>query len=173
MRGRTLVFTGDGKGKTTAALGMVLRAAGHGQCVLVVQFVKGDSNTGELAACAHLPGVRITQTGLGFIPAQTAPAFRQHREAAARGLKLAAEALANEPLDLLVLDEVCLAVERGLLEEADVLAVLCQRTRPVCLVLTGRGATPGLLAAADTITEMRSLGHGVAHGIPAQPGVEY
>lgn len=173
MTGRTLVFTGDGKGKTTAALGMALRAAGHGQRVLIVQFVKGDSTTGELAACQHLPGVEIVQTGLGFIPGEDAPAFARHREAAERGLELAGRALASQPLDLLVLDEVCLAVARRLLKEEAVLALLRQRVRPVCIVLTGRGAPAGLVEQADTVTEMRCVAHGLAQGMCAQRGVEY
>lgn len=173
MTARTLVFTGDGKGKTTAALGMALRAAGHGQRVLIVQFVKADRSTGELAACRHLPGVEIVQAGLGFVPPDDAPAFARHRQAAERGLELAGRALASQPLDLLVLDEVCLAVARRLLNEDAVLALLRQRTRPVCIVLTGRGASPGLLARADTVTEMRCVAHGLAQGIAAQPGVEY
>ncbi len=173
MTGRTLVFTGDGKGKTTAALGMALRAAGHGQRVLIVQFVKGDASTGEFAACRHLPGVEIVQTGLGFLPAEDASAFPAHRRAAERGLELAARTLAEQPLDLLVLDEVCLAVARHLLDEGAVLALLRGRRRPVCIVLTGRGASAGLLEAADTVTEMRCLAHGLTRGIPAQPGVEY
>lgn len=173
MTGRTLVFTGDGKGKTTAALGMTLRAAGHGQRVLIVQFVKADSAIGEIAACRCLPGVEIVQTGLGFVPPEYAPAFAAHREAAERGLELAARALRSQPLDLLVLDEICLAVARRLLTEGAVLAVLHQRTRPVCIVLTGRGAAAGLLEQADTVTEMRCIAHGLARGIVAQPGVEY
>jgi cob(I)alamin adenosyltransferase len=173
VTGRTLVFTGDGKGKTTAALGMALRAAGHGQRVLVVQFVKGDGATGELAACKHLPGVKIVQAGLGFIPPEDAPAFASHREAAECGLALASRALASEGVDLLVLDEVCLAIARRLLTEEAVLAVLRQRVRPVCVVLTGRGAPAGIVEQADTVTEMRCLAHGLAQGICAQPGVEY
>jgi cob(I)alamin adenosyltransferase len=173
MTGRTLVFTGDGKGKTTAALGMALRAAGHGQQVLIVQFVKADDTTGELLACRHLAGLEIVQVGLGFLPRDDAPAFARHREAAERGLALAREALASRPLHLLVLDEVCLAVARGLLTEAALLDLLRERTHPACVVLTGRGATPGLIAAADTVTEMRCLAHGLAQGIAAQPGVEY
>ena len=173
MTGRTLVFTGDGKGKTTAALGMALRAAGHGQRVLIVQFVKADRTTGEFAACRYLPGVEIVQAGLGFVPPEDTPAFACHREAAERGLELAGRALASQRLDLLVLDEVCLAISRCLLKEEAVLALLRQRIRPVCIVLTGRGAPTGLVEQADTVTEMRCIAHGLAQGICAQPGVEY
>jgi cob(I)alamin adenosyltransferase len=173
VTGRTLVFTGDGKGKTTAALGMALRAAGHGQRVLIVQFVKADSTTGEFAACQHLPGVEIVQAGLGFLPSEDAPAFARHREAAERGIELAGRALATQPLDLLVLDEVCLAVARRLLTEEAVLALLRQRVRPVCIVLTGRGAPARLVKQADTVTEMRCVAHGLTQGMCAQPGVEY
>ncbi len=173
MSGRTLLFTGDGKGKTTAALGMALRAAGHGQRVLIVQFVKNDATTGELAACAHLPGVDIVQTGCGFIPPVHSPAFAAHCEAAVSGLSRAASALASDHLDVLILDEVCVAVAKGLLQEGAVLQLLRSRTRPVCVVLTGRGATQGLLDAADTVTEMRCVAHGLTQGITAQAGVEY
>ncbi len=173
MIGRMLVFTGDGKGKTTAALGMVLRAAGHGQRVLVLQFVKGECSTGEIAACKQLSGVKILQTGLGFIPPEDAPQFAEHRRAAERGLALAREALTCGRWDLVVLDEVCLAVARHLLCEEAVLAALGERVRSICVVLTGRGAPAGVLAQADTVTEMRCLAHGLRQGICAQPGVEY
>jgi ATP:corrinoid adenosyltransferase len=83
-RGRIILFTGDGKGKTTAALGMVLRASGHGMKALIIQFVKADPSTGELAACRHLPGVEIVQTGRGFIPERTSPEFQEHCSAARR-----------------------------------------------------------------------------------------
>ena len=79
---RIILFTGDGKGKTTAALGMVLRAGGHGLKCLIVQFIKAAGETGELSACRNLPGVEIVQAGLGFIPNETNPAFAAHQQAA-------------------------------------------------------------------------------------------
>ena len=90
---RILVFTGDGKGKTTAALGMALRACGHGMLVLIIQFIKADPNTGELAGVRNLPGVKMVQMGLGFVPPQDDPQFSGHRWVAEKGLDMAREAV--------------------------------------------------------------------------------
>lgn len=172
-KARVLLFTGDGKGKTTAALGMVMRASGHGLRSLVLQFVKSDATTGEIEACRNLPGVSILQTGLGFVPAAAAPEFAEHAHAAARGLKLAEDAVASGSYDLIVLDEICNAVARGLLDESRVISLVGRAKPHIRLVMTGRGATPGLAACADTVTEMRLVRHGLDDGIRAQEGVEY
>ena len=170
---RILVFTGDGKGKTTAALGMALRAAGHGLPVAIVQFVKADRTVGEIQALARLPGVTIVQTGRGFLPKPGDPAIAVHRAAAHEGLDEAQRIIATGQRRLVILDEVCVAVARGLLDEADVLAVLRRARAGTCVVLTGRGAPESLLAAADTVTEMREVKHGLKRGIAAQAGVEW
>jgi cob(I)alamin adenosyltransferase len=171
--GRILLFTGDGKGKTTAALGMALRACGHGQKTLIIQFIKSDASTGEIEGLKHLPGADIVQKGLGFVPPRSDPAFPDHRLAAQEGLRTAAEALASGSYDLIILDEVCLAVSRHLLEEDQVKEVI-QKTNPgTCLVMTGREASLGLIAMADTVTEMNMVKHGLALGMKAQKGVEY
>ncbi len=86
--GRILLFTGNGKGKTTAALGMALRASGHGMRIRVLQLVKANPSIGEMNGCKHLPGVEIIQTGLGAVPEQTNPKFSEHRRAALEGLSL-------------------------------------------------------------------------------------
>ena len=171
--GRVLLFTGDGKGKTTAALGMAMRAAGHGMRTLVVQFIKADPQTGELAACRSVPEVEIVQAGRGFLPDRESPSFEEHRRAARDGLALVLRALAERRCEILVLDEVCPAVAKGLLEEKDVLDVIERCGPGVCVVLTGRGATPGLMAAADTVTEMKALRHGLTKGLTARKGVEF
>ena len=173
MKNRLLLFTGDGKGKTTAALGMVLRASGHGQRALVVQFMKTDSRTGELAALQQLPGVKIMQTGCGFVPPEQHAAFPKHRAAAEGALALAQQALASGDWELLVMDEICGAVASHLLPEAAVLELMQTPTPTAVLVLTGRGATPSMIELADTVTEMRCLKHGYASGIKAQAGVEF
>ncbi len=170
---RILLFTGDGKGKTTAALGMVLRAAGHGQRILVLQFLKNDSATGEIAACGHLPGVEFVQSGRGFVPPPDSPDFLSHREAAERALKIASESINSRKYDLIVLDEICNAVAKGLLREEDVLDVIRRAGPETCIVLTGRNASPGLLSLADTVTEMRCCKHGLKAGREAQKGVEF
>ena len=172
-RGRIILFTGNGKGKTTAALGMVLRSNGHGMKALVIQFVKSDAATGELAACRRLAGVEIVQAGRGFIPERTSDSFQEHCQAAREGLDLAEQALTSGSYDLIVLDEICPAVRKGLLDEEQVMEVVCKGSHDTCLVMTGRHATAGLISLADTVTEMHPVKHGFADGFKAQKGVEY
>jgi cob(I)alamin adenosyltransferase len=171
--GRILIFTGDGKGKTTAALGMVLRAHGHGIPVAVVQFVKSDAKTGEFAALKAMADAEIHVTGLGFVPRPTDPRFADHRLAAEEGLRLAGAAVASGRFGLVVLDEICTAVALNLLAEDAVLALLCETATGCTVVLTGRGATERLINAADTVSEVRSIKHGFDSGRKAQKGVEF
>ncbi len=172
-KNRILIFTGDGKGKTTAALGMVLRASGHGMRTLFLQFMKANDAVGELAALKYLPGVEAIQMGRGFVPSATNPAFPEHRQTAFRALEKAAEALRSRRYDLIILDEICTAMDKGLIQEDQIMALIEESGGVSCLVLTGRGATQHLIAEADTVTEMRSIKHGLREGITAQKGVEY
>lgn len=169
---RILIFTGDGKGKTTAALGMAFRASGHGMRVAVIQFLKSDATVGEVAAAADSAQIEIIQTGLGFLPPATDSRISQHRAAAQEGLSKAAEAVANGQYALVILDELCLAVARGLVDQWQVEQLVAQASPELCLVMTGRWATPGLIALADTVTEMRCVKHGYQTGRLAQEGVE-
>ena len=172
-KGRILIFTGDGKGKTTAALGMALRAHGHGIPVAIIQFVKSDVKTGEFAALSKLSGVEIFVTGRGFVPAETDPLFADHRRAAEEGLRIASEAACSGRYGLVILDEGCYAVARNLISEEFVLRLLKEAAPGVTIVLTGRGATQGLIDAADTVSEIRCVKHGFDTGRTAQKGVEY
>ena len=172
-KSRILIFTGDGKGKTTAALGMALRASGHGLRTLFLQFIKANKAVGELTALKYLPGVEAIQMGRGFVPAVTDLAFPEHHQAARHGLEKAAEALRSKRYDLIILDEICTAMGKGLLTEDQVMDLIEESGGVSCLVLTGRGATKRLIAKADTVTEMRNLKHGLSDGIAAQKGVEY
>jgi cob(I)alamin adenosyltransferase len=171
--GRILIATGDGKGKTTSALGMVLRAYGHGIPAAVIQFVKSDRETGEFAALQKMGGVEIVVTGRGFVPRPADPRFAEHKKAAEEGLRIAAEAARSGRYGLVVLDEVCTAVALTLLAEEAVLAAVRGAAPGCTLVLTGRGATAGLIEAADTVSEIRSVKHGFDHGRKAQKGVEF
>jgi cob(I)alamin adenosyltransferase len=168
---RILIFTGDGKGKTTAALGMALRAAGHRMRTCIIQFVK-SAKSGEHQAVRELAGVEIIRTGIGYVPPESDPAFALHRKAAEEGLRKAAEAIASGGFDLVVLDEVCFAVDKGLLEESRVIETLRRAAPSQVIVLTGRGATQGLIDLADTVTEMHGVKHGLATGRRQQKGVE-
>jgi cob(I)alamin adenosyltransferase len=170
---RILLFTGDGKGKTTAALGVVLRATGHGQKCLVIQFVKRDGETGEAGAGRVLSGVEIVQMGRGFVPNPKHPHFKEHCQAASDAMAFAEQAIGAGSYDLIVLDEVCIAVDKKLIEEDRVLELLKKETMASCIILTGRRASQGLIEAADTVTEMRCVKHALQQGNPAQRGVEY
>jgi len=172
-KSRILIFTGDGKGKTTAALGTALRASGHGMRTLILQFMKADETVGELTGLKYLPGVEAIQMGRGFVPSATDPAFPEHRQAACHGLEKATEALRSKRYDLIILDEICMAMDKGLITEDQIIELIEESGEASCLVLTGRGATNRLIAKADTVTEMRSLKHGLSEGITAQKGVEY
>jgi len=170
---RILLFTGDGKGKTTAALGMALRAVGHGLRVCVIQFIKNDPRTGERMALSFLPNVEFLQTGLGFTPAEGHEAFDLHRRAAGEGMRMAEERLKNDTCDLMVLDEICTACDLKLITTEEVLHLVENATTKVILVLTGRGAPEALIEIADTVTIMECRKHGLAKGRKAEKGVEY
>jgi len=172
QRARILIFTGDGKGKTTAALGMAFRASGHGLRTCVVQFIKGDASVGEIAAAAASAHVEIHTTGLGFLPPAGSGPFDEHRSAAQAGLRTARAAVTGGQFAVVVLDEICLAVARRLIEERQVAELIAEAPPDVCLVLTGRQASPGLIALADTVTEMRPIKHSLEAGRFAQKGVE-
>lgn len=169
---RILLFTGDGKGKTTAALGMAIRALGHNLPTLIIQFVKCNDSTGEYSVFSRLPGVEIRQTGLGFVPPRSSPQFADHQQAARQALDAAAQALAAGKYRLVILDEICMAVAKDLLEEETVIHAVQQASSDTIVVLTGRGATQKLIDLADTVTEMRCVKHAYQQGRKAQEGVE-
>ena len=175
-RGLTIVYTGDGKGKTTAAVGLTVRAAGNKMRVLFVQFIKGSWKSGEREVLRGLSGVELAVTGLGFtieslrdrrIPMQA------HHDAAVAGWQLARQAISAEAYDLVVLDEILGAVSAGLIPIEEILDAI--RTRPPALhvVLTGRGAPPELIELADLVSEVRAVKHPFEQGIPAQRGIEF
>jgi cob(I)alamin adenosyltransferase len=171
--GRVLVFTGPGKGKTTAALGLVLRARGHGLGCLVLQFVKSDAAVGEVQALRDLLHADVEVCGLGFVPPRDCPQFVDHCQAAREALARAREACVQGTHDIVVLDEVCVALGKELVTEEELLSLIADRKPELTLVLTGRGATPALCDAADTVTEMVCVKHALQQGIEAQQGVEY
>jgi len=172
-KARILLFTGDGKGKTTAALGMVLRSVGHGMRAVIVQFIKNDACTGEIEALRQVQGVTIIQVGRGFIPPKDSRAYQLHRSAAEDGLKQAEAVLSSGSADLLVLDEIAVAIAHGLIDEHSVIELVAKAGPGIIVVMTGRSASPALMDIADTVTEMRAFKHGYDSGVAAQKGVEY
>lgn len=171
--GLVQVYTGNGKGKTTAALGQTLRALGHGWRVLFLQFMKGGGLTGEAAVAAALgPNLAFCQWGTGELIVGRPPA-RHEIDLARRGLAEAAEVLAAGRAELVVLDEVAAAVNLGLLQAEAVCGAVRNRAPGVEVILTGRDMPPPLLALADLITEAVAVRHPLERGIGAREGIEY
>lgn len=170
--GLLLVHTGNGKGKSSSAFGMVARALGHGIKVGVVQFIKGAASTGEEAFFRRFPDeVRYHVMGEGFT---WETQDRQRDIAKAReAWAVAAELLADSEIGLVVLDELNIALKYGYLELAPVLADIESRPLLQHVVVTGRGAPAGLVEAADTVTEMGLIKHAFKAGVKAQKGVEF
>ncbi|RLC67008.1 MAG: cob(I)yrinic acid a,c-diamide adenosyltransferase [Chloroflexi bacterium] len=169
-RGYVQVYTGDGKGKTTAALGLALRAAGHGLRTYVGQFMKGQ-HYGELEALRDCPCITIEQYG-DVRCIRREEVTSEHVTQARRGLERAREAMLSGEYDVVVLDEVNVTIWFGLLSTEEVLALLDQRTDSVEAVLTGRRAPPELVERADLVTEMREVKHYYQRGVAARKGVE-
>ncbi|TYO97002.1 cob(I)yrinic acid a,c-diamide adenosyltransferase [Desulfallas thermosapovorans] len=173
-RGLTLVFTGNGKGKTTAALGMALRAWGQGMKVLVLQFIKGGWKYGELKAAEKLgPNFVMRQMGEGFIKGAGDDGLEAHRAAAQNALQEAKKAVVEGAADMIILDEINYAVHYGLVDLAEVLDIIRSKPPGVHLVLTGRNVAEEVANLADLVTEMKEIKHPFAAGIPAQKGIEF
>jgi len=170
--GMIQVYTGDGKGKTTAALGLACRAVGYGFKVFVIQFMKGDIVYGEIESAKKLaPYLTIKQMGRGCLVKRDAlkPVdFASAREA----MDLAREVLRGGEHDIVILDEINIAVDLGLVNKEEVLKLMDERPSHVELVLTGRYAAPEIIERADLVTEMVEVKHYYQQGIQARAGIE-
>jgi len=172
FRGCIQVYTGNGKGKTTAALGLALRAAGHGMKTYIGQFLKGQP-TGEVEALKRLsPLVRIEQFGRrGFIQVSENQ-DDEDIDRARLGLSKCLEAMLSGEFRIIVLDEVNTAVHFKILGEQEVLDFLAQKPDDLEVVLTGRYAPPAFLETADLVTEMKDIKHYYGRGVRAREGIE-
>lgn len=170
QRGVVLVNTGNGKGKSSAAFGMVARALGHGMRVGVVQFIKGSFSTGEETFFRRFPEVSYHVMGEGF----TWETQDRERDiaSAARAWQQALTFLADPQVNLVVLDEINIALKYKYIDLESVLAALRSRPPMQHVALTGRAAPDALIEYADTVTEMRDIKHAYRAGIQAQKGVE-
>jgi len=169
-KGYIQVYTGDGKGKTTAALGLALRASGHGMRTYIGQFMKGQ-HYGELGALRDHSYITIEQYGDARC-IRREEVTPEHIAQARRGLKQAQEAMLSGEYDIVVLDEVNVAVWFGLLTVDEVLAFIDQKPPYVELILTGRRAPQELIDRADLVTEMREVKHYYQQGVTARKGIE-
>ncbi len=169
--GLVIVNTGAGKGKSTAAFGTAIRAAGHGMRVHIVQFIKGSRDYGELAALERFPEIGLERAGEGFT--WEVRSEERQRELAAWGMDRARAAAGAGDLDLLILDEVNIALSKGFYPTEALLDFLAERPPKLHVICTGRYAPEALIERADLVTEMRLVKHPFQAGIRAQPGVEF
>ncbi len=171
-KGLVVVITGNGKGKTTAAFGLALRAIGHGAKVLAIQFMKGRKYGEYLAAEAYLPDLTIQMAGLDSFVMRNNPAPIDC-EMAMRGLDSARKAIADGQHDMIILDEINVALDFKLIPLNDVIELVRSKPARLDLVLTGRYAPPELIELADTVSEVREIKHHYNAGIKDRAGIEY
>lgn len=174
-RGLIIVYTGKGKGKTTAALGIVMRAVGHGMKVAMIQFIKGEWYYGELTSSKRLePEFELVAAGKGFVGIIDDDHPREdHQNAARAALELARERILSGSFDIVILDEINYAAKLGLVSENEIMQLIELKPENTTLVLTGNYAPEALIRAADLVTEMREIKHPYQQGIKAKRGIDF
>lgn len=172
QKGLIIVNTGNGKGKTTAALGLAIRAWGQGLKVLILQFIKGSWKYGELAAISKMDdNIVIMPLGEGFTN-KNLEEKEKHKFVAIEALTTAEKEVKSKKWDMIILDEINYALKYDLLELNSVLKLLDEKDSSLHLVLTGRDAKEEIISRADMVTEMKELKHHYKNGIKAQRGIE-
>ena len=174
-KGLIIVFSGPGKGKTTAALGTAFRAVGQGLRVLMVQFIKGSWHYGELDACRKLgeESIKILPMGRGFVKVGAEKPDPEDVRMVEEAWQYARRAILSGEYDMVILDEINYAITYKMLDPAKVVEVLNEKPEMVHVILTGRNAHPSIVECADMVTEMREVKHPYQKGILAQRGIEY
>ncbi len=173
--GLIVVLTGHGKGKTTSALGMALRAIGHNMKVCIIQFIKGDMYSGEIDGVKRLsPNVEIHMTGKGFcgITGNSYP-LEEHSANARDAIKLTEEKMSSGNFDILILDEINNALKLGLIDLPQVLQLIDNKPPLLHVILTGRDAHQEVMKRAHTVTEITEIKHAFKEGIEPQKGIDY
>lgn len=174
-KGLIVVITGYGKGKTTSALGMAVRACGHGMKVCIIQFMKGDLYAGEWDGIRKMNcDIELHATGKGFCGIQGNPyPWAEHRDNAQDAVDLVREQMASGRFDIMILDEINNALQLKLVDLEQVLGILRDKPPLMHLVLTGRDAHPQVIELADTVSEITEIKHAYRQGIEPQPGIDY
>jgi cob(I)alamin adenosyltransferase len=174
-KGLVIVITGHGKGKTTTALGIAVRACGHNMRVCIIQFMKGDLYTGEWDGIKKLGNqVELLSTGKGFCGIQGNPyPYEEHRKNAQDAIQLTHQKMESGQYDILILDEINNALKLRLVDLEQVLKIIHGKPPLMHLVLTGRDAHPQIIEMADTVSEIKEVKHAYQKGIEPQPGIDY
>jgi len=174
-KGLVVVITGNGKGKTTTALGIALRACGHQMRVSIIQFMKGDLYSGEWDGVKRMDcPIELIPTGKGFCGIQGNPyPFQEHRRNAQEAIELARQRIDAGEVDLLILDEINNALHLNLVDLDQVIELIRDKPPWMHLVLTGRDAHPKIIEMADTVSEIHEIKHAYREGIEPQPGIDY
>jgi cob(I)alamin adenosyltransferase len=171
-KGLTQVYTGDGKGKTSAAFGLALRAIGRGLKVYVIQFIKGGFDYGELYVVKLLPNFKMEAFGRGKFVTEVPPT-KEDVKLAKEALKLASEVVSGGEYDVVILDEINVALSLKLIGVNEVTDMIRNKPEHVELVLTGRDAPPEVVELADLVTEMKEVKHPYTRGARSRRGIEY
>ncbi len=174
-KGLIVVITGNGKGKTTTALGIAVRACGHRLRTSIIQFMKGDLYAGEWDGIKKMNcPVELIPTGKGFCGIQGNPyPYEEHRKNAQEAIELAHQKMMSGEFDILILDEINNALGLRLVDLEQVLGIIRDKPPRIHLVLTGRDAHPQVIELADTVSEVKELKHAYRKGIEPQPGIDY
>jgi cob(I)alamin adenosyltransferase len=174
-RGLIVVYTGNGKGKTTAALGIALRSVGHGHKVWMIQFIKGEWYYGELTSSKRLePEFELIAAGKGFVGIlDDDHSISEHQTAAKNAVVLAKNKITSGEYDVIILDEINYAVKLSLIPKEDVINILKLVPRQTTIVLTGNYALPEIIDMADLVTEMKEIKHPYRSGLKAKEGIDY
>jgi len=171
-KGLVQVYTGDGKGKTSAAFGLALRAVGRGLKVYVIQFIKGGFDYGELHVVERLPNLKLATFGRGrFIT--NLPPSEEDVKLAREAFELAKRVVKSGEHDIVILDEINVALNLKMIKIKDVIRLIKDKPKHVELILTGRYAPVQVIDAADLVTEMREVKHPYTQGVPPRKGIEY
>ena len=174
-RGLTIVYTGKGKGKTTAALGLALRATGYDKKICMIQFIKGSWHYGEMASSKKLePGFEMVAVGKGFVGIiDDKSPMEDHEKVAKDAIKISNEKIQSGKYDIVILDEINYAVNLNLISVNDVIELINSKPDYIDLVLTGNYAKDEIIEIADLVTEMREIKHPFQKGIKAKKGIDF
>ena len=174
-RGLTIVYTGKGKGKTTAALGLALRATGYDKKICMIQFIKGSWHYGEMDSTKKLePGFEMVAVGKGFVGIiDDKSPIEDHEKVAKEAIKISNEKIQSGKYDIVILDEINYAVNLKLISVNDVIELINSKPDDIDLVLTGNYAKDEIIEIADLVTEMREVKHPFQKGIKAKKGIDF